>query len=49
MQVLAVEEVGRLAAAKNVFARTVLVHLTLVTALSSQPTVGEIVSGKERE
>ena len=49
MQVLAVEGVGRLAAAKNVFARTVLVHLTLVTALSSQPTVGEIVSGKERE
>ena len=43
------EEVVRLAAAKNVFARTVLVHLTLVTTLSSQPTVGEIVSGKERE
>ena len=36
-----------LAAAKSVSARSVLVHTTLVTALHSQPTVGETVSGKE--
>ena len=36
-----------LAAAKSVCARSVLVHTTLATALHSQPTVGETVSGKE--